>query len=135
MWTFIIIVVLFIIGKFLWAMFDDSTELNTLPLEEKFKTMVNILNIEVMESNGQTKKIDKKYFVLHNINNKIHFMYGTGHLTIIWEFDLIFKKLTHKKQINNVRNITPQEQIVLAGTLIEEMTILVTTERKLLLGE
>lgn len=130
----IVIIVGLIILKFCWSLLNDNLELNEQTLEQKFQIIVNILNMSAFDGNGKFSVVDKREFNLYGSNQVINFLYSTGHLTITWKYSFIIKDIVHKRQYTYARNLTTEQQANIATRLVEEMTLLVTTQQMILFG-
>ena len=133
----IIAIVIIILFRFISAMNKDKYDLQNQSLAEKFKFIVEMLNEAVFEGQGEITTLDKKSFNLYKIgeNQIIHFVYGTGILTIIWKYKYFQKEIVHEKQFNDVRNLSLFEQQKIAKTMINEMSIVIENHQNNVLGQ
>jgi len=122
-WTFIIVVIGFILIKFLLSLNKDNYDLQNQTLTEKFKVVVNMINDYAYNGAGSITILDKRSFNLYQDgkNQIINFQYGTGILTITWKYKYFQKEVIHEKQFNDVRNISIFEQQKIAEIMISEM--------------
>jgi uncharacterized protein (TIGR02145 family) len=101
----------------------DKSDLEKQPLYEKFKLIVDMLNIAAFNGGGKVVHVDKTAFNLYEDgqNQLIYFIYSTGHLTIIWKFKYYHQEVVFEKTLRNVRNINFLDQQKFAREVINEM--------------
>lgn len=135
-WTFLIILFLFFLVKFFFAMEQDNHELRNESLSEKFGVIIQAINNAAFNGNGSVTYLDKRSVNLYldGENQIIHFRYGTGHLTVIWKFKYFQKEVIHEKAFNNVRNLSIFEQQRLAELMITEMQYIVNNHKRSVMG-
>lgn len=136
-WTIILLLGGFLLLKFFMAFSKDNSDLQSQSLNEKFSLIVSMINEEAFNGNGEVKIIDKREFSLYEMgeNQIIKFLYGTGHLTIIWKYKYFQKEVIHERQFNNVRNLSLFEQKKLAEIIINEMRSVVDRHKANVLGD
>ncbi len=132
----IIIIVVIILFRFISALNKDNYDLQGQSLAEKFKFTVEMLNEAVFNGQGEIHIHDKKSFNIYQKghNQIIHFIYGTGHLTIIWKYKYFQKEVVHEKQFSYVRNLSLFEQQKIAETMINEMAIVIANHQNNVIG-
>lgn len=133
----IIIVVAVIVFRFLFALNQDSYDLQGQTLSHKFQVIVNTLNADAYRGRGHVTSLDKRSFNLYEDgqNQIIHFHYSTGHLTITWKYKYFQKEVIHERQFNDVRNLSLFEQQKIAEVMIKEMTLVIANHKNNVLGE
>jgi hypothetical protein len=126
-WIFILLLIFFIFTKFFLDYSKDNYDLQRQPLHEKFGVIVNMINQHAFNGLGTISRIDKREFNLYQDmqNQIIHFLYGTGNLTITWRFKYFQKEVVHERQFNNVRNLSLFEQQKIGEQIIREMDFVV----------
>lgn len=122
-WIFVIIIVGFILFKFLFDLDKDNSDLGGKSLDEKFNVIVKAINNAAYEGQGEVNKIDKRSFNLYqrNSNQIINFHYSTGTLSITWKYKYYQKEVVHKEDFNDVRNLSLFEQQKIADKVIYDM--------------
>lgn len=116
-----------IIFRFFFVFFSerkkDLIELENHPLEEKFSVLVSSINLEAFGGKGEIVDRETKFFNLYREGSHqlVTFIYGTGHLTIIWRYEYLQKEVCHKIHLKNVRNINASDQYEVAESFILEM--------------
>lgn len=130
-WIFVIIIVGFILFKFLSDLDKDNSDLGGKLLDEKFKVIVNAINNAAFEGQGEINKIDKRSFNVYqrNSNQIINFHYSTGTLSISWKYKYYQKEVVHKRDFNDVRNLSLFEQQKIADKMIDDMGIVVENHK------
>jgi internalin A len=110
--VFIGLLVLGYLFKFFIDLNKDNEDLKEKSLEEKFGIIVNLLNQNVFNGQGETINVDKKEFNLgkRGSNSLVKFHYSTGHLTIIYKTLYLEKEFEFQKQYSDVRNISVLDQ-------------------------
>lgn len=124
-WTILIIIVVFIAIRFAMEAFKDKDDLQSISLDEKFKTIVNSINDFAFKGNGKVTVLDKRSFNLYEVgtNQIISFIYSTGHLQIIWKYKYFQEETVVDKMYNDVRNINIFNQQNIAKEMIEKISI------------
>lgn len=122
-WILVIIIVGFILFKFLFDLDKDNSDLSGKSLDEKFNVIVKAINNVAYEGQGEVNKIDKRSFNLYqrNSNQIINFHYSTGTLSITWKYKYYQKEVVHKEDFNDVRNLSLFEQQKIADKVIYDM--------------
>lgn len=123
-WIMIIALVLgLILLKFLADYKKDDHDLEDQTLEQKFSTIVQVINNAAFDGRGTITRIDKREFNLYEEgqNQLVKFRYGTGHLYLIWKFKYLQKEVVHERQIPDARNLSLFEQEDIANAMIKEM--------------
>jgi len=122
-WIFAIIIVGFILFKFLFDLDKDNSDLGGKSLDEKFNVIVKAINNAAYEGQGEVNKIDKRSFNLYqrNSNQIINFHHSTGTLSITWKYKYYQKEVVHKEDFNDVRNLSLFEQQKIADKVIYDM--------------
>lgn len=135
-WAIIICIVVFILFRFFNDLNKDNYDLQGQSLTEKFKFTVDALNYAAFNGRGSVITLDKRSFNLYanDSNQIIHFVYSTGHLTIIWKYKYFQKEVVHEKQFNDVRNLSLFEQQKVAETMIREMETIVSNHQNNVIG-
>ena len=108
---------------FFWELKKDKADLEIQPLCEKFKLIVDMLNISAFNGGGKVVPVDKTAFNLYEDgqNQLIYFIYSTGNLTIIWKFKYYHQEVVFEKTFRYVRNINALGQQKIAREVINEM--------------
>lgn len=135
-WTFVIIVVVFVLFRFFMSLNQDSEDLQGKTLAEKFNVVANMINEAAFNGTGSVTELDKREFNLYEDgqNQIIKFHYSSGHLTITWKYKYYQKEIVHEKQFDNVRNISLFDQQKIAQQMISEMTVFVQRHKNDVLG-
>lgn len=135
-WIIIIGVVGYILFNFMSSLNKDNQELAYQALDDKFKVIVANLNQAAYRGNGKVTRLDKRSFNLYEDgqNQIINFHYSTGHLTITWKYKYFQKEVIHKRQFDNVRNLSIFEQQQISDTMMQEMQIVVAKHQRDVLG-
>lgn len=135
-WIILIGIVAFILFRFLNDLNKDKYDLQGQSLSEKFKFTVESLNDAAFNGLGSVTSLDKRSFNLYEngSNQIIHFLYGTGHLTITWKYKYFQKEVIHEKQFNNVRNLSLFEQQKIAEIMIKEMEVVIANHQNNVIG-
>ncbi len=122
-WILFIVVVCYILFKFLNDLNKDKYDLEGKSLQEKFNIIVSAINNEAFNGEGEVTRLDKRSFNLYQqgSNQIVNFQYSTGTLTITWRFKYFQKEVVHKKDFYDVRNLSLFEQQKIADRMIEEM--------------
>ena len=108
-WIILIgIVVGYSLIKFFISYSKDKDDLHGQTLDKKFETIASVINEEAFDGNGIVNELDKREFNLYEEgkNQIINFQYSTGHLTITWKYKYYQKEIIHKRQFDNVRNLS-----------------------------
>ena len=131
-WAIIIGVIFITLFRFLTDLNKDNYDLQGQSLAEKFKFIVEYLNEAAFQSNGRVVYIDKRSFNLwkDGSNQIILFNYGTGHLTITWNYKYFQKEVVHERVFKNVRNLSLFEQQKIATLMINEMQVVVLDHQR-----
>jgi hypothetical protein len=130
-WIFITLLILFIFAKFFRDFDKDNYDLQSQSLDEKFGVIVNMINQHAFKGLGTISKIDKREFNLYQDmqNQIIHFLYGTGNLTITWRYKYFQKEVVNERQFDNVRNLSLFEQQKIGEQIIREMDYVIEQHR------
>ncbi|MBF2707197.1 hypothetical protein [Flavobacterium soyangense] len=109
----------------------DNEDLNGRPLHAKFKFILEILNSEIFDGEGEVYELHKRSFNLGATgqNQMINFEYGAGNLTITWKFKYLQKEIINKKVFLDVRNLSVFEQEKIAQTMMERMVKIVNDHK------
>ena len=123
----IVAIVAVIIYAFYTSLNQDKKDLEDIPFEKRFQTLIGILNNYAYEGQGKVTMVNQRNYSLYQegTNQIIYFLYGTGHLTISWRFKYFQQEVVHEKQFNDVRNSSPEAQTRIAENMIEEMKVVV----------
>ena len=119
----IIVIIGYIIIRFLLALSKDKDDLQRRTLDDKFNVVVSMINEAAFGGQGLVCYLDKREFNLYQEgqNQIIKFHYSTGHLTITWKYKYFQKEVIHKRQFNNVRNLSLFEQQDIGKYMIKEI--------------
>ncbi len=125
--TFIIVAAVLIglyVSKFLFDLKKDDVVLKNQTLPEKFNVLVDVLNTFVFQRLGKVNVIDRRSFNLYQAkqNQIIFFQYATGHLTVTWKYKYLHHEVVHEEVFANVRDITSEQQQLIAENLLLKMT-------------
>lgn len=136
-WTIVIIIVAVILIRFIYALSKDHDDLQGRALYEKFGIIGSMINDFAFDGRGDVVTLDKREFNLYEDgqNQIIKFQYSTGHLTITWRYKYFQKEVVHRRQFNNVRNLSIFEQQRIAEQMISEMMIVVKRHKQNVLGD
>lgn len=115
---FVIIGVAFVIALIILnlrkALKKDLKELETNPINMKFKIISDILNRKCFEGKGKLEMIDKRTFTIYEKNNfraeYFRFEYSSGHLSIYWTVQSNVMNTKKRFEYRNVRSISDSEQ-------------------------
>lgn len=132
----IIAVIILIIFNFLKDVNKDNNDINEQQLTKKFETIISLLNEAVFNGNGKIIPLNKRSFNLYEDgkNQIINFFYGTGHLTITWKYKYFHQEIAHEKIFYDVRSLTNIQQDIIAQTMLSEMSKVIETHQKNVLG-
>jgi len=135
--TILIVFIIFILFNFFNDLNKDNYDLQVQTIDEKFSILVVAINQYAFIGRGKLTKLDKRSFNLYEVggNQIIHFVYGTGHLTIIWKYKYFQKEVVYEKQFNNVRNISVFQQERIAKVIIQEMDEVINEHKSSILKE
>lgn len=136
-WIIVVIIVGFILIRFFISLSKDNEDLQGRPLDDKFNVIVNMINDVAFDGLGSVTSLDKREFNLYEDgqNQIINFRYSTGHLTITWKYKYFQKEIVHKRQFNNVRNLSLFEQGKIGEQMIKEMEIVVENHKNNVFGD
>ena len=136
-WTIFIILIGFIIIRFITSLNKDNDDLHDKSLSDKFSVIVSALNDHAFNGSGNITTIDKRSFNLYQEgqNQILDFEYSTGHLTITWRYKYFQKELIHERQIRNVRNLSLFEQQRIVETIIKEIDWKIEQHKNLVLKD
>jgi hypothetical protein len=128
----ILLIVIVLLVKFSSSLNEDNSELGFQTLQEKFSVIVSVLNENAYDGGGAITTLNKRSFNLYSdgSNQIINFNYSTGHLTITWKFKYYQKEIVHKRDFNDVRNLSVFEQEKIANKMIEEMNIVIKRHKQ-----
>lgn len=120
-WTIVIVVISFLLIKFIYSLIHDRYDLSDLSLTERFSDTVSKLNDVAFNGQGQINKTSRNEFNLHKKggNQIIYFIYGTGSLTIVWKVATVSNEIIYKERFGNIRNLSLSEQEKIAIAAIE----------------
>ena len=115
----------------------DKEDLHGQTLNQKFEIIVNTINNEAFNGNGTITTLDKREFNLYEEgkNQIVNFQYSTGHLTIIWKYKYFQKEIIHKRQFDNVRNLSIFKKENIGRGMIKEMDEVVKRHKNAVLAE
>ena len=119
----IIVIIGYIIIRFLLALSKDKDDLQGCTLDDKFNVIVSMINEAAFGGRGLVCYLDKRTFNLYQEGKSqiIKFHYSTGHLTITWKYKYFQKEVVHERQFNNVRNLSLFEQQDIGKYMIKEI--------------
>lgn len=122
-WFIVILGGCILLIRFFSAYNKDNYDLENQTVDQKFAVIVNQINSYAFDGNGTVTHLNKRSFNLYQEgqNQIINFIYGTGHLTLIWKYKYFQKEIIHERQFNDVRNISLFEQQKLGNIVIQEM--------------
>lgn len=119
----ILIIVIIILVKYNSSIVKDNHELIKEPLQYKFKYLFQDLIDEIYQGNGKIKVIDDRALNLYSDGalQIVQVFYSTGHLTLTWrKRDFYRGEIIFEKQYNNVRDVTLQQQKLIAENFVIE---------------
>lgn len=130
-WIIVIAIIGYFLIRFIIDLNKDNYDLQSQTLSEKFQFLVDELNEAAFNGMGSVTNLDKRSFNLYQTgqNQIINFMYSTGHLTITWKYKYFQKEVVHKKQFNNVRNLSIFEQQRIAEIMASEMAVVISNHQ------
>jgi len=134
----IILMVGLIIVAYLYDVFKDKKDLQSQTLDQKFQTLVSTINKATFDSKGEVTRVNKSEFNLFYAaipNQRIYFVYGTGHLTIIWKYKYIQKEVVHEKIFYDVRDIDAETQQRIGEELVIKMAQVVKDHKIKVAGD
>src|SRR5574337_484042 len=136
-WVIVIAIAVYVLYKFFSALNKDNYDLQSQTLSEKFRVATNLLNQSAFGGKGIITPLDKRSFNIYkeDANQIINFTYGTGILTITWKYKYFQKEVVHKKQFNDVRNISIFTQQKMAEAMISEMHGIILRHQKSVMQE
>lgn len=119
----IIVAIGLVIFFFLYSLDKDSRELEKQKIDDKFNTIIKILNKNIFDSQAQVYVIDKRSFNLHQegVNKIIQFMYSTGGLNIIYRSNFLGEEVTCQRLFDNIRNASKDQQKKIAETFTKQI--------------
>ena len=126
--TIIVLVVLLILAllviPFTRQIVKDKQELESNPINEKFKILVDIVNDNILDGLGELILFDSEprqmnLFSDERSNILIVFYYSTGHLTITLKYKYLQNEMVFQKQFFNLRNLSVYRQKDIANEFIE----------------
>lgn len=125
-----------IIYSFLRDLNKDNTDLDGISLSDKFKIIVDELNLRAFNGRGDIILVDKRNFNLYEDgqNQIIQFEYSTGTLTIRWRFKYFHEEVIHEKHFHDARNLSASDQDMIASQMIEEMSQIIELHKKKVLS-
>lgn len=127
MWIIAIIVTILIVfvGNIILNTQKDKEDLVGKTLEEKFNVIVNSINNEAFDGEGDITYIDKNHFNLYpeTSNQIVEFLYSQGMLSITWKYKYLQKEMVYRRNLNDVRNLSLLEQSKIANAIIGEMNL------------
>jgi len=120
-WIIVIIVIVFIIGKFIGSLDADKKELNKEPLEQKFKILVGQINNRLYNNKGKVTVIDNRSFNLYEegTNQIVQFFYSSGNLSLTWRWKRLVNETICNKNFSNVRDAGEQKQQQIFQTFVQ----------------
>ena len=135
-WTIVIVIIGYILIRFFISLSKDNDDLQGRTLDDKFNVIVNVINDAAFNGRGSVTTLDKREFNLYEEgqNQTIKFQYSTGHLTITWKYKYFQKEVVHKRQFNDVRNLSLFEQQKIGEQMIKEMAIVVERHKNNVIG-
>lgn len=135
-WTIVIVIIGYILIRFFISLSKDNDDLQGRTLDDKFNVIVNMINDAAFNGRGSVTTLDKREFNLYEEgqNQIIKFQYSTGHLTITWKYKYFQKEVVHKRQFNDVRNLSLFEQQKIGEQMIKEMAIVVERHKNNVIG-
>jgi hypothetical protein len=135
-WTIVIVIVGYILIRFFIALSKDNDDLQGRTLDDKFDVIVNMINDAAFDGAGSVTTLDKREFNLYEDgqNQIIKFQYSTGHLTITWKYKYFQKEVVHKRQYNDVRNLSSFDQEKIGKQMISEMAMVVEKHKNDVIG-
>lgn len=119
----LLIVVIIILIKFNSSIVKDNKELSKEPLQYKFQYLFKDLIDLIYQGNGRIKVIDDRALNLFSDGalQIVQVFYSTGHLTLTWrKRDFYRGEIVFEKQYNNVRNVTLEQQKLIAENFVIE---------------
>jgi hypothetical protein len=135
-WVIVIAIIGIMLFRFFLALIKDNDDLQGRTLDDKFNVIVNMINAIAFDGGGSVTTLDKREFNLYEDgqNQIIKFQYSTGHLTITWKYKYFQKEIVHKRQFNDVRNLSLFDQQKIGEQMIKEMAIVVERHKNNVLG-
>ena len=139
--VWLVVAIVVIVGiysfKFLVSIMEDDRELGFQSLQEKFRFIINLINVEAFKGLGTITVVDKNGFNLYQPgeNQIINFHYSTGHLTITWKYKYFQKEVVCERTFENVRNLSIFEQENIAKRLIAEVRQKIYKHKRLVTDE
>ncbi|MGO3156362.1 MAG: hypothetical protein ACTIJT_12505 [Mesonia sp.] len=111
------------VGKVIISTQKDKEDLLGKTLDEKFNVIVNSINNEAFEGEGNITYVDKNHFNLYRetSNQIVEFLYSQGMLSITWKYKYFQKEMVYRRNLNGVRNLSLFEQNKIARAIIEEV--------------
>jgi hypothetical protein len=122
-WTIIILVIVFILVKFLIELSKDKNDLEGQPLEVKFNVIINAINEAVFNGHGKITKINNREFNLYEVgkNQLVKFQYSTGSLSLIWRQKYLGREIVCEKDFTNIRNTNENFQKEIAKSFLKQI--------------
>lgn len=127
--TIIVILILLVLAlltvSFTHNLVKDILELKKQPLEKKFEVIIQCVNEGLLDGGGQivTFENDKRQVNLFNSqtpNKIIHFIYGTGNLSIIFKYKFFQVEMNCEELYKGVREISLMEQQNIADDFVQK---------------
>lgn len=119
----IAILVGFLVIRLMTDRKKDTDDLQDRSVVEKFGVLVSRINDVAYNGAGSATPVDHCSFNLYHqgSNQILNFHYSTGLLTITWRYKYLRKKLVHRHQFNDVRDLSSMKQAEIADQMIHEM--------------
>ncbi len=137
-WIILIILLTgYISIRYFFSYNKDIEDLHGQTLAEKFNLIVKEINNAAFDRNGVVTSVDYREFNLYEEgkNQIVNFQYVTGHLNITWEYKYFQKEIIHKKQFDNVRNLSIFEQQNIGTRMVHEMAEIVESHKNKILRD
>lgn len=135
-WTFVILIVGYVIYKFFNSLEEDKDDLNNQKLSEKFNAIINMLNDAAFNGKGDINIEDNRNLNIYenDSNQIIELQYSTGSLSITWKYKYYQKEVVYKKNFPESRNLSIFDQKKIAELVISQMSELIKKHKSEVLG-
>lgn len=120
----VIILLLVIIVPFVRQLLMDKRDLRNFPIEERFKTIMNVVNNELFEGKAELTLFDDDPRLANMMNKDrpsmlVQFYYSTGNLTVTLNHMCFRHGLVWKKLFSNARNWSEFNQVDCGRDFVE----------------
>ena len=122
-WTIIIIVIVFILIRFVLSLTTDNNELKKQTIKDKFSILINYIDENFFSASGVIKTVDDRTLNIYHINGGrvIQLFYSSGNLNLSYKIQDESIKTITERNFPNVRSITAQQQKGMAQDFLTQI--------------